>query len=139
MNEGAEQVASASNQVPSASQSLAEGASEQADGAVKDTAKMVESGVESMHRMNTAINEIKESSNETSKIIKTIDDIAFQTNLLALKAAVEAARAGKNKKIQAPKGQAKSQASLSNYQSGHQSGQSAESVIPLDDNEFKDF
>ena len=54
--------------------------------------------VESMHRMNTAINEIKESSNETSKIIKTIDGIAFQTNLLPLNAAVEAACAGETGK-----------------------------------------
>jgi hypothetical protein len=67
---------------------------EEADGVMKDSEGVVQQANQSMSALTGSMDDIFSASKETSKIIRTIDEIAFQTNLLALNAAVEAARAG---------------------------------------------
>jgi len=66
----------------------------EADSLMKNVVAITQTADLSMNEMQRAMEEIASASSETSKIVKTINEIAFQTNLLALNAAVEAARAG---------------------------------------------
>ena len=68
--------------------------SDQAHSLMDGTKEIIAEANDSMVKMNSSMKGISKASEETSKIIRTIDEIAFQTNLLALNAAVEAARAG---------------------------------------------
>ncbi len=121
LTQGAEQIAAASSEVNKASQLLAAGASEQAasleetSSALEELSAMTRQNADNAQQANNLMGEaqavvsqagqamgdlrqamerITATSDQTARIIKTIDEIAFQTNLLALNAAVEAARAG---------------------------------------------
>ncbi len=90
---GVEETSSSLEEIASMTRQNASNA-EEANRLMAQVSLQINHGKESMDRLSGAIEEIKKSSDATSKVVKTIDEIAFQTNLLALNAAVEAARAG---------------------------------------------
>ena len=98
--QGATEQASAVEQLSASINDISEGARQNADAAriarenANQAGEQNSASQEQMTQMIAAMDDITDKSKEISKIIKTIEDIAFQTNILALNAAVEAARAG---------------------------------------------